>query len=102
MADTLGGLIDKLVTIDNKLWLAQDALYEVRRMTFEEFKEKYWSSEDGAKKIWEVFKKACDLNLQRNQLIDEIDEKVIEIMQAGTNGEDLDNGKFVQRKHKVY
>lgn len=102
MSDTLGGLIDKLITIDMKMWTNQDLLYEIRRMNFDEFKEKYFQSEEGADKLWSVLKKACDLNLQRNQLIDEIDEKVIEIIGSSSNGEDLDMGKFIQRKHKNY
>jgi hypothetical protein len=102
MADTLGGLIDKLFTIDTKMWVNQDLIYEIRRMTFEEYKEKYFNSEEGAKDLWDCLKKACDLNVQRNQLIDEIDQKVIEIVEAKDSGEDLDNGKFIQRKHKTY
>jgi hypothetical protein len=102
MSDTLGGIIDKLITIDLKMWNAQDVLYEIRRMSFEEFKEKYWATEDGAEKIWDILRKACDLNIQRNQLIDEVDEKIVEIVQASNSGEELDNGKFIQRKHKNY
>ena len=48
MADTLGGLVDKLITVDMKMWNNQEILYEIRRMTFDEYKEKYFSSEDGA------------------------------------------------------
>jgi hypothetical protein len=102
MADTLGSLIDKLTTIDLKMWNNQELLYEIRKMTFEEYKETYFETEDGAKKLWECLKRACDLNIQRNQLIDEVDEKVVEIIQASVGGEDLDNGKFIQRKHKTY
>ncbi len=29
MADTLGGLIDKLFTIDSKMWNNQELLYEI-------------------------------------------------------------------------
>ncbi len=47
-------------------------------------------------------KKCCDLNVQRNQLIDEVDEKIIELVQSATSGEDLDSGKHIQRKHKTY
>ena len=101
MADTLGGLIDKLFTIDMKMWVNQELFYKIRKMTFEEFEKKYGSS-DGLKELWGSFQKACDLNVQRNQLIDEVDEKVIEIIRASAAGEDLDNGKFVQRKHKTY
>lgn len=102
MADTLGSIIDKLVTIDLKMWNNQEMLYEIRRMTFDQFKEKYFSSTDGAEKLWECLKKVCDLNVQRNQLIDEVDEKIIEIVKDGLDGEELDAGKHIQRKHKTY
>ena len=102
MADTLGSLIDKLTTVDLKMWNNQELLYEIRRMTFDEYKAKYFETEDGAQKLWESLKRACDLNVQRNQLIDEVDEKVVEIVSAATNGEDLDSGKFIQRSHKTY
>lgn len=100
MADTLGGLIDKLITIDMKMWNNQELLYEIRRMSFGEYKEKYFAKEEGAEELWLSLKKACDLNVQRNQLIDEIDGKIIEMMSSEEN--DLDNGKFIQRKHKTY
>lgn len=102
MADTLGSLIDKLTTIDLKMWNNQELLYEIRRMSFDEYKSKYFDTEDGAKKLWETLKRACDLNVQRNQLIDEVDEKVVEIIREATSGNDLDTGKFIQRKHKTY
>lgn len=102
MADTLGSLIDKLITADLKMWNNQEILYEIRRMTFEEFKTKYWETEDGAERLWETLKKACDLNIQRNQLIDEVDQKVIEIATDAASGIDLDSGKHIQRKHKTY
>lgn len=102
MADTLGSLIDKLSTVDLKMWNNQELLYEIRRMSFDEYKSKYFEDEQGAEKLWACLKKCCDLNVQRNQLIDEIDEKVIEIVESKTKGEDLDSGKFIQRKHKTY
>lgn len=102
MADTLGSLIDKLMTVDLKMWNNQELLYEIRRMSFEEYKEKYFKDEEGAKKLWACLKKACDLNVQRNKLIDEVDSKIIEMIDAGIEGESLDNGKFLQRKHKTY
>lgn len=102
MADTLGSLIDKLITIDMKMWTNQELLYDIRRMTFEEYKTKYFSSEEGAMELWKCLQKSCDLNVQRNQLIDEVDQKVVEIVQAKDSGEDLDAGKFIQRKHKTY
>jgi len=102
MSDTLGTLVDKLTTVDLKMWNNQELLYEIRRMSFEEYKSKYFDTENGANLLWDSLKKACDLNVQRNQLINEIDEKIIEIVNARLNGEDLDNGKFLQRSHKTY
>ena len=102
MSDTLGSLVDKLCTVDLKMWNNQELLYEIRRMTFEEYKEKYFVNEDGAEKLWACLKKCCDLNVQRNQLIDEVDEKIIEIIQQASFGKDLDDGKNIQRKHKTY
>lgn len=102
MADTLGNVIDKLVTVDMKMWDNQEILYEIRKMSFDEYKEKYFNTEDGAEKLWSILKKATDLNVQRNQLINEVDEKLIEMFKSFKNGEDLDNGKFLQRSHKTY
>jgi len=102
MADTLGGLVDKLITIDMKMWTNQEFLYESRRMSFEEFNETYIGSDEKRKQLYDSIQKCCDLNYQRNQLIDEIDEKVVELVQAAANGEELDAGKFIQRKHKTY
>ncbi len=93
--DTLGSLIDKLFTADTKMWTNQEALYEIRRMSFEAFLEKYFGSEDKAKVLYEVLKKACDLNVQRNNLIDEIDQYVVALTGA-------DPDKHVQLKHKTY
>lgn len=102
MADTLGTLVDKLTTVDLKMWNNQELLYEIRRMSFDEYKSKYFDTENGAQLLWDSLKKACDLNVQRNQLINEIDSKIIEIVDAKLNGEELDNGKFLQRSHKTY
>lgn len=102
MADTLGSLIDKLTTVDLKMWNNQELIYEIRRMSFEEYKEKYFLNEEGAKLLWDRLGKACDLNIQRNQLINEVDTKVIEMIESSINGEKLDNGKFLQRAHKTY
>jgi hypothetical protein len=95
-------VIDKLTTVDLKMWNNQELLYEIRRMSFEEYKKKYFEDENGAKNLWECLKKACDLNVQRNQLINEVDQKIIEIIEAKLSGENLDNGKFIQRSHKTY
>jgi hypothetical protein len=102
MSDTLGGLIDKLFTIDTKMWVNQDLLYEIRRMSFDEYKIKYFADEEGAEKLWECLQKACDLNIQRNQLIDEIDLRIIDIVKDAQAGKEIDDGKYVQRKFKTY
>jgi len=102
MADTLGGLIDKLFTVDTKMWNNQEELYKIRKMNFQQYKKEYFDNEEGAIRLWECLKKVCDLNVQRNQLIDEIDEKIIEVVNTANSGEGVDNGKFLQRKHKTY
>jgi hypothetical protein len=102
MSDTLGSLIDKLITVDLKMWNNQELLYEIRRMSFDEYKQKYFDTKDGAEVLWDKLKKACDLNVQRNQLINEVDAKIIELVDAKVAGEELDNGKFLQRSHKTY
>jgi len=102
MADTFGGLVDKLITADLKMWNNQEVFYEIRRMTYDQFKEKYLSSEEGSKELWKILGKLADLNLQRNVLIDELDEKLVGLIQQAINGENLDDGKNIQRKHKTY
>lgn len=93
--DTVGGLVDKLITIDMKMWYAQEDLYKIRDMTFEEFFNLY-RDEGGMRILWQQFQKAIDLNLQRNVLIDEIDELLVKMTGAE------DDGQLVQRKHKTY
>ena len=97
--DTMGSLIDKLCTVDLKMWNAQEILYEVRRMTFGEF-QIYLQNLENMEEIYNTFKKACDLNFQRNQLIDEIDQLFIKVVEGACAGECLD--KYIQRKHKTY
>jgi hypothetical protein len=100
--DTLGGLVDKISIVNLKMWNNQEILYDIRRMTFEEFKERFIKNDDKVLELFESLKKCCDLNVQRNALIDEFDVRLIEIINAGLNGEDLDNGSNIQRKHKSY
>ena len=37
-------------------------------MTFDEYKDTYFSNEEGANNLWISLQKACDLNVQRNQM----------------------------------
>ena len=102
MSDTVGSLVDKLFTIDSKMWDNQELLYKIRKMSFEKFKKRFFTSESDVKKLWQWLKKACDLNLQRSQLIDEIDEKIIEIVNARFLDKGFSSEKYLQPKHKTY
>lgn len=97
MSDTLGSLIDKLITIDMKMWHNQEFLYEVRRMSFEEFEKKFCATLESKKSLYDSIKKCCDLNYQRNQLIDEIDQYMANIYGGSIKVDDI-----VQHKHKTY
>lgn len=97
MADTLGSLIDKLFTIDTKMWNNQELLYKIRKQTFEEFKDEFLSTEEGQRTFYESIKKCCDLNYQRNQLIDEIDQYSAKMVNGELKADDM-----VQLKHKTY
>lgn len=97
MADTVGSLIDKLCTVDMKMWNNQEILYEIRRMSFEEFQKKYLSEEKMQRSFYITIQKCCDLNYQRNVLIDEIDALMVKIATNKVNPDDL-----IQLKHKTY
>ena len=102
MSDTVGSLTDKIATVNQKLFATQDKLFGIRKMSFEEFKETYGSSDEQLKVVYEYFKKAADLNVQRQALILELDKKIIEVISAAIKGENLDNGSFIQDQHKTY
>jgi hypothetical protein len=102
MSDTIGSLIDKLTTVDLKMWHNQELLYAIRRMTFEQFKEAYLSDEEKARNLFNYMSKAADLNVQRQNLITEIDLGLVNFVKSAIAREDLDDGKHVQRQHKTY
>ncbi len=93
--DTIGGLIDKLFTVDMKMWYAQEDLYKIRKLTEEEFLTIY-SNPENLKELYKTFKKGIDLNLQRNVIIDEIDEVLVKMTGAPNDG------RFFQPKNKTY
>lgn len=101
MADTIGSLVDKLATVNQKMFMAQEELYVVRKMDFEEFKAVY-GNDEGLKKLHAAFKKSMDLNVQRQAMILEVDKKIAEIIAAAVKGDDLNNGSFIQDQHKTY
>ena len=98
--DTIGSLVDKLSIVNLRMWNAQELFYKIRHMDFDKFKEEF-GNDEGLKKLWKQFKTGIELNLNRNALIDEVDERLVELIQALINGEEVD-GNFIQRKHKTY
>ena len=60
MVDTIGSLIDKLATVNQKMFLAQEELYVIRKMSFEEFKGIYGCNDEGLQKLYIAFKKNMD------------------------------------------
>jgi len=99
--DTIGSLIDKLATVNQKLFMAQEELYIIRKMSFDEFKEVY-GTEEGLRKLHTAFKKNMDLNVQRQAMILEVDKKIAEIVSAAADGKDLNDGTIIQDQHKTY
>ena len=79
---TIGELIQELITVDIDMWNNQEFLYELRRLTFNEYKNKYFSDENGAEKLWLILKKVCDLNIDRNNAMDKLDMKIIKIIEG--------------------
>ncbi len=66
MSDTIGALMDKLSIVNLKLWFA-----------LEKFKS------DDKDEVFDGVKKHNVLNVQRNQLIKEIDEKINHMVETG-------------------
>ena len=52
MSDTIGSLVDKLITADLKMWNNQEIYYEIRHMDFAEFKQRYLSEEKNQEDIF--------------------------------------------------
>lgn len=100
MAETPGSLVDKLITVDMKMWVNQEFLYEVRKMDFSDFVEMYCRTDEQRRLLFDRLVKCCDLNVQRNRLIFELDEKLIDFGKAIREGQDLD--RFRANPHKTY
>jgi hypothetical protein len=99
--ETIGSIIDRLVTANCKMFVEQEKLYSIRRMTFEQFKETYGNNDEKLRELHSYFHKAATLNLQRNASIDDIDKTLIGMIKTCVSGEELDNGRFVQEKCKT-
>ena len=102
MSDTIGSLVDKLFTVDTKTWNNQELLYELRRHDFEWFKNRFLNCEATGLELYKILKKCCDLNVQRSQLVTEIDERLIKLVEDGLKGKDLHSSKNVVDSHKTY
>lgn len=99
--ETVATLIDKLTTASQKLFLFQEKFFKIRHMTLEQFKAEYFN-EKGIEEIFNVMKRSMDLNLQRQQMILEVDKKISEMIGEAIKGKELDEGVFIQDQHKTY
>ena len=100
MADTIGSLIDKLGIVNLKMFWNQEVLYEMRRMTRDEFASKYGQE---LEVVHDILKRCCDMNVLRSQLIEEIDNRLIEVGEkAGLSEEDIYELRLSARPHKTY
>lgn len=93
--DTFGNLVDKLSIVTVRMWHAQDDLYRYRRMTNEEWDEEF---KDDSLKVKHTLTRACDLNLQRNQLMEEIDKLFTEALSM----DEEERKKLLRPQHKNY
>jgi hypothetical protein len=98
--DTVGSLVDKMQTTCLKMFNEQEKLYEIRRGTFEDFKSKY-QTDAGILELYNYFIKVSDLNIQRNNYMDEIDQKIIDMIKVAMSGVDIENTGFIQKKWKT-
>lgn len=88
--DTLGNLVDKLTTVNAKLWHNQEELYKIRKMTVSEFEVIHGKDMKG---LHGLLARCCDLNVQRAKLMDEIDKFLS--MATGHEG-------IIREQHKIY
>lgn len=99
--DTIGNIVDKLTTTGQKMWMAQEDIYKIRRMSEQEFVE-FAQNPCNLVFIYQWLKKACDLNVQRNQLMNELDATLIRMIKDAVSGKEIDNGAYLQNAHKTY
>ena len=97
---TLGALVDILQVINLKMWNAQKNVYKIRHMTKEKFMSTY-SNPKKLEQLYEFFKATCDLNIQRANATDDIDEFIVKLVKGIKDGS-IDTTKLLQRKHKAY
>jgi hypothetical protein len=96
--ETIGAIIDRICTANNKMFMEQEKIYAIKRMSFDEFKDKY---EKNMKDLYDYFQKCAILNLQRNAAIDEIDVRLVNLVKDCVAGKELDDGSNIQLKCKT-
>lgn len=99
--DTVGSLIDKLATVNQKMFVNQEFLYEIRDMSFSEFGAKYGLNSQDLNILFEKLKKVVDLNLQRQNLILEIDKLLVQMVQDIVESSD-NKDKYIVNQHKTH
>jgi len=67
MSESLGGLVDRLITLDLKLWFVQDWVHDSANMPSEEF------ASQSHQEIQGNLQKLAKLNLERNKAMSAID-----------------------------
>lgn len=102
MSDTVGSLVDKLFTVDSKMWNNQEMLYEINRQDFDWFMDRFLKDDASKLELFNMLKKVCNLNWQRTLLITEIDEKLVKTIEAAMAGKNLHTLEFVVDSHKTY
>ena len=72
--DSIGELINKLSSVTIQMWNNQDLLYKIRFMSAKEFENAYKEDMGG---LHSLIRRACDLNVQRANIIDAIDKAIL-------------------------
>ncbi len=97
--ETPAQILDRLTTVNLKMWHNQELLYAIRGMSFEEFRETYLTDEQKGRGLFDTLKRCCDLNVQRNSLIRDTDAALLNMVRAVIAGDATD---YVQEPHKTY
>lgn len=106
MSDTIGSLVDKLATVNNKMFFNQEFLYAIRRMSKLEFVNRCLCLDDADKNIsledlYDNLCKIVDLNLQRQSLILEHDKLLVEMVIDLIHNDKEAISKYVFDQHKT-
>lgn len=98
--DTIGSLIDKLATVNNKMFVNQELLYKIRKMDRSDFVALHFEAPEKLEELYDSIKKCCDLNYQRACLKDEIDRELVNLIRELIHDPAYEMGVF--NEHKTY